>query len=173
MNAAPFELDPSVQSLWLPQMLPRFEFAFEMRVVTGPISRLPHVNGSDNDLLMMTIDGGDVKGPSLSGHILPGGTEWPLVRPDGVSCIDARYTFVTDDGTPIGVRNTGFRSGPPEVMARLFARQEVVDARSYYLRTWSRFDAPAGERAWLSSQVFVGIGERHPQLLFLRYYALL
>lgn len=166
-------LDPTRQARWLPEMPPCFEFAFETRVVTGPISRLHQVNGSDADLLMMTIDGGDVTGPRFNGRILPGGTEWPLVRPDGVSRIDARYSLQHDDGSVIGVRNAGFRRGPPEVMARLLARTEVVDARSYYFRTWSMFDAPAGPHAWMSSTVFVGIGERHPDLLFLRYYAML
>lgn len=156
----------------LPLMPPQFAFAFDMRVVTGPISRLQAVNGSNNDLLMMTIDGGDVRGPRISGRILPGGTEWPLVQPDSVSRIDARYAFVCDDGAVIGVHNTGFRRGPPEVMARLLSRREVVDAREYYMRTWSRFDAPAGPHQWLGQSVFIGIGERHPELLHLRYYEL-
>ncbi len=159
--------------VWLPEMQPRWEYAFEMRVLTGPISRLRQVNGSHDDLLLMAIEGGDVRGPRISGQIVAGGSEWPVQRADGVSLVDARYSFVADDGTPIGVRNTGFRRGPPEVIARLMARQELVDARSYYLRTWSRFDAPAGAHEWLSQHVFVGIGERHPELLFLRYYALL
>ena len=167
------ELNSTHRSHWLPDMPPEFQFAFETRVLTGPISRLSKVNGSDCDLLMMTIDGGDITGPMLNGKVLPGGTEWPLVRPDGVSRIDARYSLKADDGAVIGVRNTGFRRGPDDVMARLLSRKEVVDARSYYFRTWSMFDAPEGVHSWMSSTVFVGIGERHPEVLFLRYYAML
>ena len=167
------ELNDDQQPHWLPDMPPQFEFAFHMRVVTGPISRLQQINGGGSDMLMMTIDGGDVRGPRVSGKLMPGGTEWPLVYPDGVSRIDARYSFVCDDGTVIGVRNSGFRRGPPEVMARLLSRREVVDARDYYFRTWSMFDAPAGPHQWLGQTVFVGIGERHPDLLHLRYYAML
>jgi hypothetical protein len=166
-------LAPTLKPLWLPDMLPNFQFAFETRVLTGQISKLPSVNGANCDLLMMNIEGGDICGPMLNGTVLPGGTEWPLVRPDGVSRIDARYSLQADDGTVIGVRNTGFRRGPPDVMARLLSRKEVVDARSYYFRTWSMFDAPAGPHAWMASSVFVGVGERHPNVLFLRYYAML
>lgn len=164
------QLTDDQQPHFLAEMSPRFEFAFDMRIVTGPISRLKGVNGSANDMLMMTIDGGDVSGPRIRGRVLPGGTEWPLVQTDGVSRIDARYAFVCDDGAVIGVHNTGLRRGPPDVMERLLARREVVDARTYYMRTWSRFDAPAGPHQWLGQSVFVGIGERHPELLHLRYY---
>jgi hypothetical protein len=42
---------------------------------------------------MVAITGGTVRGPKLSGRILPGGADWQLIRSDGVADISARYTF--------------------------------------------------------------------------------
>src|SRR5674476_1307494 len=44
------------------------------------------------------IVGGSVRGPKLSGRILPGGADWQLVRSDGAADIQARYTIETDAG---------------------------------------------------------------------------
>jgi len=121
--------------------------------------------------MMIPILGGDFEGPAVHGRILPGGAEWPLIRPDGVGTVDARYTLETDDGVLINVRNTGYRHGPPEVMAKLNAK-EAVDPLAYYLRTYTVFEAPDGPYEWLARHVFIGIGERQPEVLFLRYYVL-
>ena len=122
---------------------------------------------------MMAVDGGRFEGPDMRGIILPGGSEWPLIRPDGVGTVDARYTLQTDDGVKINIRNTGYRWGPPEVMKVLDAKQELVDPRTYYLRCYTVFEAPQGSRyEWMSRHVFVGVGERHPRANYFNYYKL-
>jgi Protein of unknown function (DUF3237) len=166
------QLDPSLQPKKLPEMLPKFEFVMQTRVITG--KGLPMGSyGGTGQRLMVPIEGGDFAGPGLKGRVVPGGTEWPLVRPDTVGTIDARYTFETDDGVFFNVRNTGYRYGPPEVMRRINSGDGWVDPGEYYFRTWSVFEAPVGKYEWLSRYVFFGIAERVPECLFLSYYKLL
>ena len=104
--------------------------------------------------LHIPILGGTVTGPRLNGTILPGGSDWPLIRPDGTSEIEATYTVVADDGTPILVKNSGLRVSAPEVLARLRAGEPVIP-EEYYFRAAPRFDAPDGPHAWLRDRIFV------------------
>jgi hypothetical protein len=166
------KLDPSLQPKKLQEMLPQFDYVMQTRVLTAPRMVLGDYGGT-GQRLMITVTGGDFEGPNgLKGRVVPGGTEWPLVRPDGIGTIDARYTFETDDGVFINVRNTGYRYGPAEVMARVAANADIVDPNEYYFRTYTVFEAPVGKYGWLSRFVFFGIAERHPHLLFVRYYRL-
>ena len=167
-----FELNDGHRPRKLPDMLPRFELAITTRVITGTAMPMGSYGGT-GQRMMVPIVGGDFAGPAgVHGRIVPGGIEWPLVRPDGVGTIDARYTFETHDGVFINVRNTGYRYGPAEVMARVAANAEIVDPNDYYFRTYAVFEAPVGKYDWLSRFVCFGIAERHPHLLFVRYYRL-
>ena len=69
----------------------------------------------------------------MRGEIIPGGADWQIIAADGTAILEARYTLRTDDGALIYVRNTGFRHGPPEVLAAI-ARGEQVDPAKYYFR---------------------------------------
>lgn len=155
----------------LESMLPQLDFVVQSRVLVDPAIVLGNL-GETGTRMMIAIQGGDFEGPLLRGRILPGGGEWPLLRPDGVGVVDARYTWETDDGVLINVRNTGYRHGPAETMAKLNAKKDEVDPTAYYLRTYTIFEAPVGRYDWLSRHVFIGIGERQPKVLYLRYYIL-
>ncbi|MFM0229657.1 DUF3237 domain-containing protein [Paraburkholderia sediminicola] len=168
----PLQLDNSVQPTKLASMLPRFEYLMQARVLAAPALRMGNSNGM-GERIMMPILGGDFEGPRLRGRIVPGGGDWPLIRPDGVGQTDARYTLETDDGVFINIRNTGYRHGPAEAMKTLNSYHGVADPESYYLRVWTAFEAPVGKYDWLARHVFFGIAERHPKVLFLRYYMLL
>ena len=131
---------------------PGFEFAFEIR---AEICETRSGGGSPKgERLHIEISGGSVDGPMLSGAVVPGGSDWPLIRRDGTSEISARYTIVADDGTPILVRNNGLRVSSPEVLARLRAG-ETVDPSEYYFRSVPVFEAPDGPHGWLNDSVFV------------------
>ena len=152
---------------------PDLEFVMQTRVLVNPnLSVLGSVGGM-GDRKMLEILGGDFEGPKLRGKILPGGGDWPMLRPDGVGLVNARYTFETDDGVYINIINTGYRHAPPETLKVLDAKKDVADPDAYYLRTYTQFEAPLGKYEWLAKHVFVGIGERHPEVLFLRYFMLL
>ncbi len=159
------------EPIWLKQMTPQLEFAFATKVIVNPARNIGVVHGGSGERLIMTVGGGLVEGPGIRGTILPGGTEWPLVRPDGVDSIDARYSFETDDGVLVNIRNTGYRVIPAELRREM--REKVIDAGQYYFRTWSVLEAPVGRYDWLTRNVFIGYGERHPDLLHLWYYRVL
>lgn len=161
------------QPLMLDEFAPRLEFVLRVELELPQFLESLGSLAGMGERKMMAIRGGTFAGPGLHGTVLPGGSEWPLIRPDGVGTIDARYTLQTSEGVLINIRNTGYRHGPPEVMKRLDAKQEVVDPRSYYLRTYTVFEAPAGSpHEWMSRHVFVGVGERHPNANYFNYYCL-
>jgi len=146
------------------------ELLFSATITVGPTADLgPGPRGGRR---MVPILSGSLQGPKIKGEILPGGTDWQLVRTDGVTEIEAHYTLKTDDGVLIRVINKGFRHGPPEVMQRL-AAGETVDRSAYYFRAAPTFDAPSGRYEWLNRSLFVSSGERFPDRVVLRFFEIL
>jgi hypothetical protein len=131
---------------------PGLEYAFTITATIG--APLTGADSPLGDRLHIPITGGTVEGPALAGIVMPGGSDWPLLRRDGNSRISARYTIMADDGTPIMVENDGLRVSSAEVTARLRAG-EPVDASEYYFRTTPIFEAPDGPHQWLNEAVFV------------------
>ena len=95
----------------------------------------------------------------LAGTVAPGGSDWQLVRPDGVIEIDAHYVLETDAGAFIEVRSTGIRRASPGVLDRI-ADGEIVDPREYYFRTHIRLSAADPSLAWMNNVLAVATGER-------------
>lgn len=108
---------------------------------------------------IVPITGGRFRGERLAGRVLPGGADWQIVRGDGVSQLEARYTLETDDGALVYVRNVGLRHGPPQVLARLSAG-EPVDPSLYYMRTTPSFETGAVKYQWLNRVVCIATGAR-------------
>jgi hypothetical protein len=117
----------------------------------GPIGQRQHI----------PLLGGDVSGPALQGRIRPGGGDWALVRGDGSSVIDARYTIEASDGALIYVRSRGLRVSSSEVLERMRAGLPV-DASAVYFRAAPLFEAPDGVHDWLNRHLFVATLERVP-----------
>jgi hypothetical protein len=132
--------------------VPALAYCFTIRADIG--RTLSGGRAANGERLHIEITGGTVEGPRLQGRILPGGSDWPLVRPDGVSAISARYSIMAADGTPIFVRNEGVRVSTPEVLHRL-RTGEAVDPSEFYFRSAPRFEAPDGPHGWLNERVFV------------------
>ena len=131
---------------------PGLDYVFSIEAdIERPLSLGRHSQG---ERLHIPIIGGIVSGPRLSGRVMAGGSDWPLIRPDGTSEITAQYTIVADDGTPIMVRNEGLRVSTPAVLAHLRAG-EVVTPAEYYFRGAPRFDAPDGPHGWLRTTLFI------------------
>jgi hypothetical protein len=118
---------------------------------------------------IVPITGGRFRGERLSGRVLPGGADWQIVRGDGVSQLEARYTLETDDGALIYVRNVGLRHGPPEVLAKL-AAGEPVDPSRYYMRTTPAFETGDERYRWLNKLVCVATGARRKDAVELDVY---
>jgi hypothetical protein len=105
-----------------------------------------------------TIRGGTFEGPKLKGNVL-GGMDWTLLRPDGVLQLDARLTLQTDDGQQIGMRYTGYRHGPKDVLDRL-NRGEQVDPSLYYFRSIPSFETGSEKYSWLNKVCCVATATR-------------
>lgn len=110
--------------------------------------------GPMGERLHIPITGGRVHGLRLTGRILPGGSDWALVGPDGYSRVDARYTIQADDEALIYVHNQGIRVSSPDVAARMRSG-EVMPPESYYFRAVPRFDVGDGPHQWLRDSIFV------------------
>jgi hypothetical protein len=148
---------------------PTLTFAFELRAEVGPpmeIGEVPHGRRR-----IVPILGGTVRGPQLTATVVPGGADWQLVQPDGFSELDTRYTLETEQGQRVYVQNAGIRHAPPDVMQKLLAG-EAVDPKLVYFRTVPKFETAAPELQWLARSVFVGIGERFPTEVVVRFYRL-
>jgi hypothetical protein len=116
--------------------------------------------------------GGSIEGPRIRGKLLGHGADWQLIRPDGITVAEATYAMETDDGVVIQIHNRGLRHGPPDVMARLIAGEEV-DPALYYFRTVPDFIAPKGKYEWLNHSVFLGAGARYPSSIKLWFWRVL
>jgi hypothetical protein len=144
------------------------EFIGQVEVAVGP----PLVVGAGpaGERRIVPILGGRVSGPRLAGEILAGGADFQVVRPDGVTEIVARYTLRLDDGALVYVVNRGIRHAAPEDMARLL-RGEAVPPERVYFRTAPVFETAAPAYAWLHRNLFVGFGERQPDSVLVRMFA--
>jgi hypothetical protein len=137
---------------------PGLEFVYELSGNLGaPIAIGATLDGTRR---IIPILDGLVQGPLIRGELLGGGADWQLIRPDGVTVVEATYALRTDDGVVLQIRNRGLRHGPPEVMAAL-ARGEDVDPSAYYFRTVPEFIAPSGRYDWLTRSIFVCAGARY------------
>jgi Protein of unknown function (DUF3237) len=149
---------------------PGLRFVFEISAEVQPPLDLGQTQAGHRRII--AIAGGTVSGPRLQGRLLALGADWQILRPDGTGDLDARYTIQTDDGALIYVVNRGVRHGPAEVLARL-NRGERVDPGSYYFRSSAIFETGSPEYAWLTRAVVIGVGERYPDRVVIRFWELL
>jgi hypothetical protein len=146
---------------------PRLTFAMELRVRVDPPLDIGAVPGGRRRII--PIRGGTFEGPELRGTVLDGGADWQLVRDDGLAELDTRYTLRTDRSELIYIRNAGIRHAAPEVVAQLLAGQPV-DPSLVYFRTVPVFETASPDLHWLTRAIFVGIGERYPDLVVVRVF---
>ncbi len=153
-----------------PPKPPQLEFAFEVRARVAD----PTVIGQVPDGVRRIIDilGGTFEGPKIKGKLLPGGADWQIIRQDGFTEVDARYTLQTDKGDLIYVSNIGIRHAPPEIIKRLNAGEEV-DQSQIYFRAVPKFETAAPELQWLMRSIFICTGERRPNDVVIRFYRVL
>jgi hypothetical protein len=146
---------------------PRLTFAFELRARVGNPIEVGQVTHGRRRII--PIEGGTVKGPLLNGTVPPGGADWQTVQADGFSELDTRYTIQTDKGALVYVQNPGIRTAAPDVMQKLLAGQ-VVDPKLVYFRTQPKFETAAADLEWLAKSLFIGVGERYPNEVVIRFF---
>lgn len=146
---------------------PSLQFLYTSRIEIDPpllVGQSPY-----GERRIINIKGGFFSGPRLSGRVLPGGADWQIIRQDGVAVIEALYTLETSDGALIYIRNPGVRHGPPEVIERLAAGEDV-DPGKYYFRTAPVFETGAPDYAWLNSILAIATGQRRSDEVIITVY---
>ena len=146
---------------------PRLTFAFEIRAQVGTPQEFGDVGRGRRRIIQ--ILGGTFSGTGMKGRILPGGADWQIVQEDGLSELDTRYTLETDAGELIYVQNAGVRHAPPDVVKKLLAG-ESVDPSLVYFRTVPKFETSAKNLQHLTRSIFIGIGERYPSEVVVRFW---
>lgn len=136
----------------------RSEFLFTVRI---GVDRLHDVGQTPFGLRHIDVLGeGSFEGPRLKGTVL-GGMDQKIFRRDGAMNPNVRLVLRTDDGALIYMYYTGVRYGPPEVMRRIAAGEDV-DPSEYYLRNTPYFETASDVYDWLNRIVAVGVGRRMP-----------
>lgn len=120
---------------------------------------------------ILYMKGGTYSGPALQGDVLPGGGDWVLLRQDGVSQLDIRFTLRSKDGTLIYVRSSGVFDIDPRLRIRI-QQGEKVDSSEYYFRTTLGFETSAEKLRWLNRLVAVGVGTRTADGMVTQVFAL-
>lgn len=146
---------------------PRLTFAFELRAKVGTPIEVGQVTHGRRRIV--PIAGGTIKGPLLNGTVTEGGADWQVIQQDGFTELDTRYTIKTARGELVYVQNPGIRTAPPDVMQKLLAGQ-AVDPKLVYFRTQPRFETAALDLQWLAKSLFVGVGERYPSEVVIRFF---
>jgi hypothetical protein len=146
---------------------PKLTFAFEVRATVGAPMEVGNV--AQGRRRIVPITGGVFEGPNLRGKVMAGGADWQIIRADGFTQLDTRYTLETDRGQIIYVQNAGMRHAAPDVMKRLLAG-ESVDPNLVYFRTVPKFETASSDLQWLTRAVFVGMGERYPNDVRIRFF---
>ncbi len=146
---------------------PKLTWAFSVRADVAAPTEMGEVEGGRRRFI--AIRGGEVRGPRLSGEVIPGGGDWQTIRPGGLTEVMARYFLRASDGTVIEVTNPGVRVASAEVIERL-SRGELVDPSQYYFRTTPQFKVAEGAHSWLARSVFVARGIRMPDHVMIDFY---
>ena len=123
---------------------PRLELVMRIVVTcTAPERPAPESASKDGRRdEIWPIVGGRFTGKHIRGTVVPGGGDFPVTRPDGVTVIDALYRLKTDDGVTIIIHNRGLE----------YPGATPADFR-YSLAP--EFIAPQGKYAWLNRHTFV------------------
>lgn len=132
------------------------------QVVDGPLGKR----------WFIPVIGGTFTGDRLSGVLQAGGSDFQLIRQDGVAELDVRVTLKTDDGVTIQLKGHGLRHATPEVLARIMFGEDV-DATEYYFREALFFEAPAGRYEWLNRIIAIAKGGRMKSEVFIDAFEVL
>jgi hypothetical protein len=149
---------------------PGLEFAFEVRAEVASPTVIGEVPAGTRRII--DIVGGTFEGPKLKGIVRPGGADWQIIRADGFTEVDARYTLETETGHLIYVSNLGIRHAPPDVIQRLNAG-ELVDQTQIYFRSVPKFETAAPDLQWLMRSIFIATGERYPNGVVIKFWRVL
>ncbi len=116
--------------------VPKLELCLTIHVQIGPVQQIGAIPAGTARVIPIT--GGTFEGKGMRGKVIPGGADWQITRPDGVTELRAHYGLETHDGKIIQVRNHCLSRTTPRL-----------------LRSTLTFEAPA-PHDWMNKAVFVG-----------------
>jgi hypothetical protein len=154
---------------------PKLDPAFNLHLALGKPSDVGNASAAGMRRVV-PVTGGVLEGPgmgggaALKGKILPG-ADYQIIRPDGLTEIDAHYVVQMEGGDLIYVVNKGMRHGPPELLAALAAGQQI-DQTKIYFHTVITVEAAAKALDWMNKSIFVSSGERMPTEAVIHVYRL-
>jgi hypothetical protein len=118
---------------------PKLDLAVTIHVTIGPTRQIGPIPAGTARVIPIT--GGTFEGRGMKGKVMPGGADWQITRPDGVTELRAHYGLETDDGKIIQVHNHC-------LMVPQTGGQPLI-------RSTLTFEAPA-PHDWMNKAVFVG-----------------
>ena len=122
--------------------------------------------------MIVNVNGGEFKGPRLSGKVLPSGGDWLLAVPDGNVRLDARIVLETDDGAQIYVTYRARVTMTDTLRrARYEGRGETDFGESYWI-SQLQFETGDERYSWLNNLMAAGEGKLSPNSVTYRVYAL-
>jgi len=154
---------------------PKLDHVFDLHLQLGKPQDVGTVSSAGMRRVAI-VSGGTLEGPgmpggkALKGKILPG-VDFQIIRPDGLTELDAHYVVQLDSGDSIYVTNRGMRHGPADLLAKL-AAGEAIDQSKVYFRTVVAVEAAAKSLDWMNKSIFVAIGERQPTEAIIHVYRL-
>jgi hypothetical protein len=135
---------------------PQFEFLFGM---SFEAQKPDHIGSTPwGNRRVVGVSDGSFAGPKLKGRVLSG-SDWIVVRRDGVVVLDVRLLLQTDDDYHLLMSYRGMRHGPEHVIERV-DNGEDPDPSEYYFRIAPIFEAPEGKYDWLNKLLAFAIGRR-------------
>lgn len=145
-------------------------YAFTLLVDIAPAIEVGEIGHGNRRLI--TIIGGELKGPDLSGKVLAAGADFMMVRPGPIVEVNARYVVQMSDGANVYVENSGIRVGPADEAERL-KRNETIPLSEIYFRTVPRFETASTKYRWLMENIFVARAGRRPGGVFIEVHRVL
>jgi hypothetical protein len=140
-----------------PTLVTRYVFSLTIKVAV-PIEAGDFGYGARR---VIPITGGELRGDGMRGQIREGGADYQIIRPSGLTELEAKYAVAMDDGAIIYIENIGIRFGPKDALDRL-RRGETVDPGLIYFRSTPRFETGDAKYRWMMEALFIGVGARHP-----------
>jgi hypothetical protein len=116
--------------------------------------------------------GGMIEGPKIKGVVLPGGGDWPIMRPDGGIDLDVRAAARMDDGNMVYTYYRGISTIRMDTLQAILEGQ-AVDHSEYYFRTTPVFETASEKYGWLNRIVAVGVGQFLSTGVAYKVYAIL
>jgi hypothetical protein len=113
----------------------------------APLERYP----IDSSTVIVNVrPGGWVKGPRVSGKIIPPGGDWLRFMPSGVTRLDVRLLIETDDGAYIYMTYNGIAVLSKEVTDALSRGEVVTDKTVPYFVAAPTFQTSSEKYGWLN-----------------------